>query len=255
MKSLHGAYAQISGVDYLLTLVAPSVTQHCEDRRTRINLLRQASVCLFGIVTHLTKAVDQSTSPFQHIAIANFREVASGVSNALTLLQSGQLADSLTFLRLPLEYMLDIVYLSMFPNSVSSYEEKAMEHNAKLVDGATIVRDPTDRLRFLNVMTMNKKIQAADCPDTYKEMVRQYNLLSNVVGHTSPERKMLSLHRTQDWENALGQLEKTFSYVVDLICSVDRGLAKMIERDAALSTEIDNIRSEISAELTQEPQP
>ena len=202
---------------------------------------------MIRIAVHLSEAVDDDTSPLQHIVIANYREIALGLSNALTLLRTGSLADGLTLLRPALEYMLDIAYLRAWPSEVEAYERKVVEHNFAMVDGKPVARDPTLRLRFINFKTMTKKIQTSpECTDVDKQMVIQYNLLSNVVEHTSPERKVLSLQRPEDWENALGQFELAVFFVVNQIHSVDAGIAGIIKQNSDLSSELDHIRETIN---------
>ena len=135
----------------------------------------------------------------------------------------------------------------MRPSEVESYEQKVVEHNATLIDGKAIARDPTLRLRFINFKTMITKIQRSpECSDIDRQMVIQYNLLSNVVEHTSPERKNLSLQRPKDWENALGQFELAVFYAVNQIHSVDAGLTAIIKQNGALSSEFDEVRETLN---------
>ena len=247
LKTLHGNYIQIDDETYLLAWVAADTKQQIDHTQPRFNLVRRAVGCLIRIAVHLSETVDNDTSTFQHIVIANYRDIALGLSNALTLLRIGSLADGLTLLRPALEYMLDIAYLRTRPCEVESYERKIAEHNATLVDGKPAARDPTLRLRFINFKTMTKKIQTStEYTDVDKEMVTQYNLLSNVVEHTSPERKVLSLRRPEDWENALGQFVLAVFFAVNQIHGVDADLTAIIKQNCALSSEFDEIRETLN---------
>ena len=253
MKTLHGNYIQIGDETYQLMWVASSTEQQVAERQPQIDLLRRGIGNLHQLSLHLSKAVDEGTSAFQHIAIANYREIALGMSNAMILLRAGSLADSLTLLRPVLEYILDIAYLGMWPNEVASYERKVQEHNAKLINGEPISRDPNLRMRFINIKTMTEKILAnPDCSDITKGIVNQFNLLSNVAEHTSPERKNLSLRRPRDWENVVGQFELAVFYAINQIDCVDAGLSSIIMSDRELFAEFEQLREALYSTMSYE---
>ena len=228
--------------------MAPRTKAQIEERQPRLAFIKQTVGTLLQVEVSFSKAVNQESSIFQHIVVANFREIAYGIRDAMLLLRSGSLASALALLRPPLEYMLDLVYLGMWPSAAESYEHKALEHNAKLVDGQSIPRDPTSRMRFMNVKTMITKIvKSESCPDIAKVMVDQFNLLSNVVEHTSPEKKNLWLNRPEDWGNVLGQFEITLLCAVYQIYDVEEGLRRVIDQEKELSLEFHRIRDTLNS--------
>ena len=237
MKTLHGTFRKVGGETYLLTWVSPQIAQAVNSREARFDELRHATNYIVLAATHLGKHWPTNASDWHGIVITTYLEVARSIDDAFVMLKSGSLADSLTLIRPVIEYLLDVSFLKFYPGEVSSYEKKAREHNAELTKGLDAPRDSNRRMRFKNISTMNERIlKHTDCTDIQRGMVEQYNLLSNVADHTSPERKNLLLNRRQDWENAIGQLERATFYVVEQISTIDPMLYGIIEQDEELSS-------------------
>ena len=239
VTSLHDSYIRIDGELYLLARVTPETKRQLDKRAVRIDYLKHVVGCLRRCASHLRRSVNENTSEFQHIIVANY------VENAKVLLGYGALADSLTLLRPSLEYMLDNEYLRMWPSEAASYHKKVMDHNAQVASGGPQARDPNYRMRFINVKTMTEKIlKHEDCTDIQRIMVQQYNLFSNVVDHASPERKNLSLRRTEDWEKVIGQIELTAFYAVEQLCSIAE-VYSIIQQDDDLTKILGDIRASL----------
>ena len=231
MKTLHGNYIQIDSELYSLSWVSPRVKEQVGDFYPRVQLLRRASGCLVEVIGAIASEINNQSSLFQRIAVLNYTDVALSFSNAVLLLGTGSLADSLTLVRPMLEYMLDIAYLSLYPDAVALYESKAEEHNLRVAESGPATRSPTS-MRFINAKTMIKKLREhADCTDVYRMMVDQYNLVSAVVEHTSPERKTLSLRRHEDWGNVIGVLESVTFLVFNTLHTVDVTLSSTASRN------------------------
>ena len=253
MKTRHGSYVQIDGESYHLTWVSPSTMEQISGLSPRLNLLRRATVSLIRAAVHILSINEDNQakrSEFQHIVVANFREIAQGMSNAMIHLATGSLADSLTLLRPALEYMLDNAYLELYPEAVGSYHVEVIKHNASLVEGRPIARNPKDQMRFMNASKMFRQVDVhEDASADHRKMVERWYLLSSVVEHTSPERKNLSLRRPTDWENTINEFEIATFLALNQICVVDDDLADVIEQDGELRTELDETRLALLAAM------
>ena len=101
-------------------------------------------------------------------------------------------------------------------------------------------------MRFINSKTMIDKLRKhPDCTDVYRTMVDQYDLVSAVVEHTSPERKSLSLGRPNDWNNVIGVLENVIFSAFHTLDTADVGLSSV----AALNQEFVEVRILLYSEM------
>ena len=246
MKTLHGNYIPIGNEWYLLSWISPRVKDQVADFYPRVQLLRRASGCLVEVTGAIYSEINDQSSLFQRIVVLSYTDVALSVSNAILLLGRGSLADSLTLVRPVLEYMLDIAYLSLYPDEVGIYESKAEAHNLRVAESGPVASNARDNMRFINSKTMIAKLQKhPNCTDVYRMMVEQYNLVSSVVEHTSPQRKTLSLRRYEDWENAIGVLANVIFLVFHTLYAVDVALSST----ASGNQEFEEVRTLLFSEM------
>ena len=232
MKTRHGNYVQIDGEFYLLSWISLTVKEQVEEFRARVDLLRKSAGCLAEVTRALTNEVNDQHSLFQRIVFLNYTDIGRSFGNAVLLLENGSLADSLTLARPVLEYILDITYLSLYPEAVAQYEAKAEAHNLLVAEGGSAARNPRDNMRFMNSGRMKVKIKEhPDCTDIHQNMLDRYDLVSGVAEHTSPERKTLSLRRQQDWHNVIVVLEDVAFYAFDTLYTADELLSSVAARD------------------------
>ena len=125
LKTLHGSYTQVGSEWYLLSWTSLRAKDQIEEIEPRIHLLQRASGCLVEVIGAISGEINHEYSLFQRIVFLNYTDIAGSFSNAISLLQTGSLADSLTLVRPVLEYLLDIAYLSLYPDEVELYESKA----------------------------------------------------------------------------------------------------------------------------------
>ena len=206
--TLHRKYVEVQGEWYLLSWVAPRDKEHVDAQIGKIAVLRRASNCLREFSRSAYDEIDDQTCLFGRVVILSYIDMARSFDNSVMLLSIGSLADSLTLLRPVLEYLLDIVYLILHPEAVTQYEAKANKRNAMVAYRGSAPRSPRENMRFLNPKTMKDKIRKhEECTDIHLMMIDQYDLVSSVVEHTSPERKTLGLREVEHWSNVLGVLE------------------------------------------------
>ena len=246
MKTLHGNYIRIGNEWYLLSWTPQRVKDRVSEFYPRVQLLRRASGCLVKVTEAIFSEIDDQSSLFQRVVVLSYTDVALSVSNAILLFGRGSLADSLTLVRPVLEYMLDIAYLSLYPDEVHIYESKAEEHNLRVAESGPAARNGRDNMRFINSKTMIAKLQKhPNCTDVHRMMVEQYHLVSAIVEHTSPERKTLSLRRHQDWENAIGVLVNAIFLVFYTLYTVDVALSSV----ASKNQEFEEVRTLLFSEM------
>ena len=244
MKTHHGNYVQIDSEFYLLSWVSSSVIEQVEDFRTRVDLLRKSAGCLAEVTGALTKEVNDQHSLFQRIVILNYTDIARSFGNAVLLLENGSLADSLTLARPVLEYILDVTYLSLYPEAVARYEAKAEDRNLLVAESGPAARNPRYNMRFMNAGRMKSKIENhPNCTDIHRNMLDRYNLVSSVAEHTSPERKTLSLRRRQDWHDVIVVLEDVAFYAFDTLYTADVVLSSV----AARIQDFENVRTSLQS--------
>ena len=216
----------------MLSWVPTAVIYRVEELSPRIDVLHTCSGCLIEVVESIGKNIDQSNSVLQRIVYLIYTDIVRSFANSVLLLQNGSLADSLTVTRPVIEYLLDIAYLTLFPDEISLYELKADEHNLSVAKNRPIPRDPTKNMRFINARRMKEKIRNhKHCPEIYREMILLYDLVSSVAEHTSPERKSLNLRRDGDWQNVILVLEDVARYAFNTLYTVDEGVRSIVSED------------------------
>ena len=121
---------------------------------------------------------------------------------------------------------------------------KVVEHNSQIVDGEPIPRhDPTESMRFKNTTRKLRKLrEKGDLSQTESDMVDQFDLLSNVAEHPSPERLNISLVRQEwNWKNTFGELQRSASHAIKQLFNIDDGLGRIIENNKMLRENVMNL--------------
>lgn len=142
--------------------------------------------------------------------------------------------------------MIDIQYFSRWPEELRQHTAKLdqfMEWVAESQHGFT-PRDPRLGLRFQTAGKMCERIEANDPNESERRLAYQWRLLSNVVGHASPERHLINLKFPDFRINAIDQTVLTASTACHQLYAAVPEIRELIDGDDSLAERFQNLRGE-----------
>ena len=212
--------------------------------RPQIDHLTDLLECHNDAALFLRKRVHGKTTLFQHLVIANHFSASIFLKDSLHLVQVGSLASSNVLLGPVVEILLELQYLTRFPNEAETYFDETKKRNAR-PSGNKAAASPGGTLRFKPIEEMIEPLRSrkGQAPDSFDErLIKQWQLLADAAPNPSPELLGTTQGGQQvEWSKTLGALEQVAFDAARQLFEIDEDFAKLFDQEQDLRKKLLNL--------------